>query len=96
MATHGLQVYNSSQTLIYSSADVTWNQVDFFLVNGNSTASNTYPVLIGKEILVQQILVDSPPVDRKAIAHTITTNNTNGTVSVGGGSERAYILVLMR
>jgi hypothetical protein len=107
--THGLAVYNSSQELIYSSADVTWNQVDYFevtaSVNGSFVVKN-YTTIIGKEVLVLQILIDAPPTTRRAIAHTITYNNTGaynsatglggGSVKVTGGSEKAFILVLMR
>ena len=42
---YGLNVYRSSGALGFSSADVTWNQVDSFQVNGGASASNTYGVL---------------------------------------------------
>jgi len=91
---YGLEVYNANGTLSYSTADVTWNQVDFFYVAGGSSASNTYPVLDGREVMVFQIMVDPPPSDRRAIAHTLTVTGTN--VSVSGGSEASFVLVLMR
>lgn len=90
----GLNVSKASGVLVYSSADVTWNQVDSFLVGGGQTVTKTYSVLVGREFLAAQMLVDPPPLNRKAIAHTIT--RSNGQVTVSGGSERAYILVLMR
>lgn len=92
--TYGFNLFNSSSALVYSTDDVTWNQVDFFSVAGSGSASNTYAVLSGKEVLTLQILINAPPTDRKALAHTITVTGT--TVSVSGGSEAAYILVLMR
>jgi hypothetical protein len=95
--TYGLNIYNSAASLIYSSADVTWNQVDYFSVGNlsdGSVVSKTYPVIDGKEVLCLQILVDAPPASRRALAHTITVSGT--TVSVTGGSENAFILVLMR
>lgn len=91
---HGIEIYNANGTLTYSTADVTWNQVDFFFVAGNGSASNTYSVLTDREVMVLQIMVDPPPSDRRAIAHTITVSGTN--VSVSGGSEAAFVLVLMR
>lgn len=90
----GLEVLKANGALSYTSSDVTWNQVDFFSINGNESRSNTYSALIGREALVAQLLVEPPPLDRRAIAHTITVNG--GTVTVSGGSEKAYILVLMR
>lgn len=90
----GLEVLKANGTLAYSSADVTWNQVDFFAVAGDESAENDYPALAGREIMTVQIMIDPPPLTRKATAHTVTTNGT--TISVSGGSESTYILVLMR
>lgn len=97
---YGLEVYNGFGNLSYSSTDVTWNQVDYFTVTAlpsPQSVTKTYPVIIGKEVLVLQLLIDAPPTNRRALAHTITkeTGNT-GTVTVSGGSENALILVLMR
>lgn len=97
---YGLEVYNGFGNLSYSSTDVTWNQVDYFTVTAlpsPQSVTKTYPVIIGKEVLILQLLIDAPPTNRRALAHTITkeTGNT-GTVTVSGGSENALILVLMR
>jgi hypothetical protein len=107
---YGLQVFDEYGISTYSSTDVTWNQVDYFTrgawVTGQLATVKTYPVIIGKEVLVLQLLIDAPPTNRKAIAHTIYYNNTSttnystgldpGQVYVSGGSEDALILVLMR
>jgi hypothetical protein len=97
---HGLQIYSSTGSLTYSSTDVTWNQVDYFTVTAlpsPQSVTNTYPIIIGKEVLVLQLLIDAPPTNRRALAHTITKETSNtGTVTVSGGSENALILVLMR
>lgn len=90
----GLEIFGASGTLAYSSSDVTWNQVDLFSIGRAETRSFTYPALEGREVLVAQLLVDPPPTDRRAIAHTITVNGS--TVTASGGSENAYILVMMR
>jgi len=92
--TYGLNVYQQSGALTYSTTDVTWNQVDFFFVAANGSASNSYPILSGREVLTLQVLIDAPPTDRKALAHTVSVSGT--TVSVTGGNENAYILVLTR
>jgi hypothetical protein len=91
---YGLNTFKSDGSLAYSTDDVTWNQVDFFSVSAGGSASYSYPVLSGREVLTAQILIDAPPTTRKAIAHTVTVSGT--TVSASGGSENAYILVLMR
>ena len=92
--TFGLNVMNASGGLTYSSADVTWNQVDFFKVDADSSASYSYPVLAGREVLTVQMFIDPPPTDKKATAHTVTVSST--TVSASGGKVASYILVLMR
>jgi hypothetical protein len=92
----GLKLYKSNGLVAYDSNSVTWNQVDQVYVAGSSSGTFTYPLLINKEILIVQMLIDPPPVDRKAVAHNITTNNTTGVISISGGSENAYFWVLMR
>jgi hypothetical protein len=92
--TFGLQVRKANNAVSYSSDSVTWNQVGFFLVSGGGSASFAFPVLAGREVLTAQVMIDAPPLTRKAIAHTITVSGT--TVSVSGGSENTYILVMMR
>ena len=89
-----MNVFNSAGALTYSTSDVTWNQVEFFYVPANGSVSLNFPVLSGREVLTAQILIDAPPDTRKAIAHTVTVSGIN--VSASGGSENAYILVLMR
>lgn len=90
----GLELRDSANTVTFSSASVTWNQVAFFAVAANGSASNNYSVLSGRTVLALQVQINAPPLTRKATAHTITVNGTN--VSVSGGSEAAYILVLMK
>lgn len=97
MATFGLKMYKADGvTVVYDSSSITWNQVDQVFVAGNSSGSWTYPLLIGQEILVVQMLINQPVVTRRCVAHTITTSNTTGVISISGGTEDAYFLVLMR
>lgn len=91
---NGIQLFGSNGALTYSSTDVTWNQVDFFYIAGSGSESRSYDILSGREVLVVQIMINQPPTDRKAIAHNTSVSGT--TVSVSGGSEAAYIAVLMR
>lgn len=96
MATYGLNVFNNNGNLGYSSADVTWNQVDLFYSSSGETISKTYSVLIGREIKVAQILIDAPALDEKSIVKVITSNYVTGNILITGGNTAAYILVLMR
>lgn len=91
---YGIEIYDAYGTLTYSVNDVTWNQVDYFYAPGGGSVSNTYPILDGKEVLVFQLMIDPPPTDRRAVAHNLSVSGT--TVTASGGSENAYVLVLMR
>lgn len=92
--TFGFNLFSNTSALVFSTDDITWNQVDFFSVAGYSNTNVSYSVLANKEVLTLQILINAPPTDRKAVAHTITVSGT--AINVSGGSESAYILVLMR
>lgn len=92
--TYGLQIMNAAGSTVYKSTDVTWNQVDMVFVNGGGWFSRSYPALANKEVLTAQMLIDPPPLNRRAVAHNISVSGT--TVTAGGGSENAYILILMR
>jgi hypothetical protein len=92
--THGMAIFSASGQVTYSTTDVTWNQVDMLLCRGGEITTGRYPVLEGKEVLTAQVMVNPPPIDRKAIAHTIRVTGTD--VVVSDGSEDTYVLVLMR
>ena len=91
---YGLQILNAVGTVTFASTDVTWNQVDAIYVQGGTTVTKTYPALLNREVLVTQMMINPPPIDRRAIAHTISVQGTR--VTIGGGSEDSYGLVLMR
>jgi hypothetical protein len=92
--TFGLGVFKPSGALAFSSDDVTWNQVDMMYCPGGGSAQGNYSVLAGREVLAVQIMIDPPPLNRRAVAHSISVSGTN--VTVAGGSESAYIIILMR
>lgn len=91
---YGMAIARANRRVSYSSLDVTWNQVDFFEVAGGDSAYRVYDVLIDRETLGVQMLIDPPPLNRRAVAHNISIIGSQ--VFVSGGSERAFILVLMR
>lgn len=92
--TFGMAIYSAAGSLTYSSTDVTWNQVDMLYVPRGGDVWKDYPVLNGKEVLTAQMMIEPPPIDRKAIAHAITVSGT--VVHIAGGSENTYVLILMR
>ena len=91
---HGMEIFNASGGVTYSTKTVTWNQVDMLLCPASQTTRGSYPVLAGKEVIAAQVMINPPPITRKAIAHSINVNGID--VTVAGGSEDAYVLVLMR
>lgn len=94
MSAFGLQIFSHLGGLTFSSDETTWNFVDSFIVPGGSGLFKQYFILHNKEVMVVQQLINAPPVDRRAIAHTVTVNDT--VVGATGGSETALIVVLMR
>jgi len=91
---YGLETRDSSGNVTFSSSDVTWNQVGFFAIYGGQSVSRSYPIIAGRQTLIMQVQINSPPMNRKAIA--FSTSVSGATVSVSGGSEDTYILVLMK
>lgn len=92
--TMGMNIMDGVGKLVFSSDDITWNQVDFFLVGAGESVSKTYPIISGREVLVTKVLIDPPPLNRRAVAPTTSVSGV--TVNVYGGTERAFIGVLMR
>jgi hypothetical protein len=93
---YGFRMWGSDGTLEYDSDSVTWNQVDFYSVGAGSSDTRTFSSLYGKEVKVGLFFIDPPLLTRKATSHTATVTNNNTTISISGGSEAMYILVLMR
>lgn len=89
-----MQIFNGSGKNVFNSDDITWNQVDMVYVPRGGSFAQTYAALSGREKLAVQMFIDPPPIDRQAIAHTITFNGN--TVVINGGSENAYVIILMR
>jgi hypothetical protein len=88
--------FDSFPTPIYSSTDITWNQVDSFYMPAYGYASNIYSFCAGKEIKVNQILITSADITSAYLSNIITVDNSTGRVIITGGNTDAYITVLMR
>jgi len=93
---YGFRMWGADSSIEYDSGSVTWNQVDFYSVSAGSSDTRTFSSLSGKEVKVGMFFIDPPLTTRKAISHTATLSNSNTTISISGGSEDMYILVLMR
>ena len=91
---YGFNIFDSGNKLIYDSNSITWNQVDMFLVPASNSISRDYPFLAGRTLRATQMFINAPPVTSKAIAHTISISGT--TVSISGGNQDAYFLVVMQ
>jgi|TARA_B110000902_G_scaffold29361_1_gene31682 hypothetical protein len=89
-------MWGSNGVIQYDSNSATWNQVDFYQVNANSSNTRTFNGLLNKEIKVALLFIDPPLITRKAISHSVTLSNSSRTITVGGGTENMYVLVLMR
>ena len=93
---YGMELFRSSWCFwTYSSTDATWNQVASFHGQRWGFAAALLTLLSAVvPALVTQMFINAPPTDRKALAHTISVSGT--TVTVSGGNETVFILVLMR
>ena len=91
---HGLALYSAAGTLIYSTVDITWNQVDYFTVAGGSSVSKNYTDVLppGMTLAVQICFVDDIPSSTTAIAHTVDINGYS--LYVSGGNQTTAVLVL--
>ena len=90
----GFEVFNSKRKKIYSSSSIAWNQVDMFLANANSSVNKSYPYLRGRILRATQMFINPPPPDKEALAHNIAIQGTN--ISVSGGNQDAYVMVVMQ
>lgn len=78
--------------IAYSTIDVTWNQIGFFTVGANQTASHTYSAAAGLTLKTLQWLLNDIPSDQQARTHTVTVSGV--TVSASGGTVETAVLVL--
>jgi len=95
---YGLNVYNASGSLIFSSADMTWLQVDHFQVGANSTVTKSYPVVSGFTLTVQLQPINTPPASTEGWSPEVIISGTTITVRPysGKSSEAVNVLVLAR
>lgn len=93
---YGFRMRGADGTIEYDSTSVTWNQVDFYSVGASSSDARTFSSLAGKEVKVGLFFIDPPLLTRKATSHVAVLSNNNTTITVSGGTEAMFVLVLMR
>lgn len=93
---YGLQVFDEHGHLSFSTEDITWMQIDQFVVNANQTVSNNYPIISGMTIITQMQLINDVPDNQEGYAPEVTVSGTTVTVAPYSGqtSEQVIIMVL--
>jgi hypothetical protein len=88
--------------LIYSSADVTWNQIDSFIASAGVTVDKSYAYLTGagvNEIMTVQFMVHTLQPDTAAKTHTVSVSGTSVTATPAGTQHTysdTHVVVLGR
>lgn len=95
-ASFGVQIFDAAGQLTYDSTAITWNQVDYFTAAASATTTRSYPQLAGLEVKVVLFFQNPDLLDARATAHTASLSNGNTDVSVSGGNQAMYCLVLAR
>jgi hypothetical protein len=93
---YGLSVFKSNGSLVFSSADVAWMQLDKFIVNANASVSNTYSVASGMTIITQIQMVNDSPTNQEAYAPQVSISGTTVSIAPYSGktSEKVIVFVL--
>ena len=91
---HGLEIYRWDGGIVYTSTDVTWNQIGIIDCPANTSVSRSFPAASGLSLATQQFLVNNVPDNQEGYSHTVTISGT--TVSVSGGNQQTIVMVLGR
>ena len=91
-----------SSPLVYSSNDVTWNQVDSFVASAGVTVSKNYSSLTAEgvtEFITVQFMVHTLQPDPAAKTHTVAVSGNSVTATPAGTQHTysdTYVVVLGR
>ncbi len=92
---HGLDLVNPDGSIAYSTTEVSWSQVGFFVAPANKETSIDLPGAGGLELATMQFPVYMNDMEGIAVkAHEVTISGTKITAS--GGEAASSILVLGR
>ena len=81
---------------VYSSTDVTWNQVYNGYWPKSSTFDKTFTSCVGRTIKVIQTLIDAPSIETSYTVGASTTNSSTGNVQIAPSSVDTYLTILMK
>ena len=95
---YGLSLFKSDGSLGFSTADVTWQFLDQFIVSANASFSHNYTEASGLDIIVQRQLYDAPPNSQEDYIPNVVVSNNSQTITVspqsGLSSSQCIIHVL--
>lgn len=80
----------------FTSNDITWSQVDFFIVAAGGDVTKDFSYLAGWEKLVTQAFMDAVPSGRKMQQCIVSWSNNETTLRVYGGTETTLVMVYAR
>jgi hypothetical protein len=90
---YGLSVFKTDGSLGFSTADVTWQTLDQFVVAANTTVTNNYSAASGMTIIAQRQLVNVPPGSQEDYVPNVTISGTSVTVSPQSGLPSSACIV---
>ena len=90
---YGLSVFKSDGSLGFSTADVTWQTLDQFIVNANASVSNSYSEASGMTIIAQRQLVNVPPSSQEDYAPNVTVSGTTVSVAPQSGLSSSQCII---
>jgi len=95
---YGLSIFKADGSLGFSTADITWQFLDQFVVSANTSFSHNYTEASGLEIIVQRQLYNAPPNSQEDYVPNVTVSGTTVSVAPQSGlsSSKCLVIVLAR
>ena len=95
---YGISIFKADGSLGFSTADITWQFLDQFVVSANTSFSHNYTEASGLEIIVQRQLYDAPPNSQEDYVPNATVSGTTVSISPQSGlsSSKCLVIVLAR
>ena len=93
---YGLSIFKADGSLGFSTADITWQFLDQFVVSANTSFSHNYTEASGLEIIVQRQLYNAPPNSQEDYVPNVTVSGTTVSVAPQSGlsSSKCIIIVM--
>jgi len=90
---YGLNVYKADSSLGFSTADITWQTLDQFIVAANASVSNSYSEASGFTIIAQRQLVNVPPSAQEDYAPNVSIVGTTVSVAPQSGLSSSQCII---